>query len=61
MYCETCPIRDHCEAYTRAEIDNNGSYHSQIIVRVSTYSEPSCPLLKLIAPSVCLEVKEINK
>lgn len=48
MYCETCPIRDHCSAYEEAEKENDNSYHRQAVIRVNTYSEPSCPLLELI-------------
>lgn len=48
MYCETCPVRDYCEAYRNAEVDNNNSYHPQTIVRVDDYDEPPCPLLEII-------------
>ncbi len=48
MKCELCPIQDQCPAYKEAYEDNISNYHSQIIVRVETYDEPSCPLLKLI-------------
>ena len=48
MYCETCPVSDHCEAYREAEKDNCNSYHPQSVVRVSDYSEPACPLLNIV-------------
>ncbi len=48
MKCETCPIRNYCDAYNEAERDNWNSYHRQDVVRVNEYNESGCPLLKLI-------------
>lgn len=45
MYCETCPVRNHCKAYSDAEKDNNNSYHPQQVVRADSYD---CPLAKLV-------------
>lgn len=49
MYCETCPLRNHCVAYEKAEKDNYNSYHPQTVIRVSDYSEPKCPLLDIVS------------
>ncbi len=48
MYCETCPVRDYCIAYREAERDNDNSYHRQVLVRVSDWNEPTCPLLAIV-------------
>ncbi len=48
MKCEMCPIQYQCPAYKNADKDNNNSYHPQTVVRVDTYDEPGCPLLKMI-------------
>lgn len=48
MYCETCPIRDHCKAYDEAERDEDNSYYPKAVVRVEDYYEPPCPLKELI-------------
>lgn len=47
MYCETCPIRNYCKAYEVAEKDNGTSYQPQQVVRVESYADPPCPLLKI--------------
>ena len=52
MYCETCPIIDHCHAYTKAGENNRNSYHPQNIIRVSSWDEPGCPLLEVIKPII---------
>lgn len=49
--CELCPIQNYCIAYKEATKDNDSSYHPQILVRVSDWGEPSCPLVKLINPN----------
>lgn len=48
MRCELCPIQSQCPAYDKAERDNQSSYHPQSVVRVDSYDELGCPLLKLI-------------